>query len=81
MKQGSLIILLGCLLSIGCGESAYDKHSDTDEMEKHDTATTLTTGEGTEFIAAPNSANTTRTPVPLDTVVVDTTNNSEEKKR
>lgn len=66
------------LIAASCGENNYDRNSETDEIAT-DSARGFQTGEGTEFIAAPNAANTTRTPVPLDTVTVDTTN-SEDKK-
>ncbi|RYZ50775.1 MAG: hypothetical protein EOP49_13270 [Sphingobacteriales bacterium] len=75
---GMLLITMFSITS--CGENSYEKHSDTTEMTA-DSAGGLQTGEGTEFIAEPNAANTKRTPVPLDSVVVDTTQNSEKNPK
>jgi len=80
MKHFFCCIILLVSMS-ACQENSYDRHSDTTERPASDSATGFQTGEGTESIAAPNAANTTRTPVPLDTVVVDTTTTGGRKNR
>jgi len=75
MKRAIFPLLLVVTLS-ACGESAYEKQSESDNMPVSDSNTGYQTGTGTESVAAPNAANTKRTPVPLDSVRVDTTNDS-----
>lgn len=74
MKQVLFILSFGLLLT-ACGESSFERNTDADAVNANDTATGFQVGQGTDANsnAAPNAANTTNTPVPLDTVVVDTT--------
>ena len=73
MKSTLLILLFSAALATGCGENSYDKHTEAGEAPSGDSSTGFQVGEGIESIADPNAANTKRTPVPLDSVVVDTT--------
>lgn len=78
-----LIIFSFCLAGLflaSCQENSYDRHSTTDEISASDSSTGYQTGEGTEVIAAPNAANTKRTPVPLDTVEVDTSSSAATRR-
>ena len=72
----SMVVVCG-LLTTGCGENSFDRHSNTEENVANDSVSGFQAGEGIESIADPNAANTKRTPVPLDTVVVDTTTAAE----
>lgn len=76
MKQAIYILSIGALLS-ACGGNSFDNNTDADQIEASDTTTGYQTGQGTESnsVADPNAANTINTPVPLDTVEVDTTSN------
>jgi|GEM_PF-1923866 len=71
MRNKLTCIILLLVLS-ACTENSYDRHSETDEIPA-DSLGGFQTGTGTESVADPNAANTKRTPVPLDSVVVDTT--------
>ena len=73
MKSTLLILMCSATLLTACGENSYDKHTEVGEAPPGDSSTGFQAGEGIESIAAPNAANTKRTPVPLDSVVVDTT--------
>ena len=73
MKSTLLILMCSATLLTACGENSYDKPTEVGEAQPCDSSTGLQAGEGIESIAAPNAANTKRTPVPLDSVVVDTT--------
>ena len=73
MRAFLLALIFSTGLAMSCGENSYDKHSEMGEAPEGESSTGFQAGEGTESIADPNAANTKRTPVPLDTVVVDTT--------
>lgn len=73
MRAFLLILIFSTGLVLSCGENSYDKHTEMGDAPAGDSATGFQTGTGTEAIADPNAANTKRTPVPLDSVVVDTT--------
>jgi hypothetical protein len=73
MKSTLLILMFSATLLTACGENSYDKHTEAGEAPAGDSSTGFQAGEGIESIADPNAANTKRTPVPLDSVVVDTT--------
>ena len=77
MRPFLSIVTIGVLFSIGCRENSFDRHSNTEENVANDSVSGFQAGEGIESIADPNAANTKRTPVPLDTVVVDTTTAAE----
>jgi hypothetical protein len=66
-----------CFITLtSCMDNSYDRNSTTDDVPV-DSGNGYQTGDiGVEPIAAPNAANTKRTPVPMDTVKVeaDTTN-------
>jgi hypothetical protein len=77
MKSILLILMFSGTLLTACGENSYDKHTESEEAPTGDSSTGYQVGEGIESIADPNAANTKRTPVPLDSVVVDTTHPEE----
>ncbi len=69
-----LIGSLGLIFVLAaCEDNSYERHSETHDLNKSDSVSGFQTGKGTESIADPNAANTKRTPVPLEQVVVDTT--------
>lgn len=77
MKAIFLGVMISGFILCSCGPNQYNAQSESDNLPKDDSSTGIQTGTGTESIADPNAANTKRTPVPLDSVQVDTTHNSE----
>ncbi len=73
MKTRYFIYAFAFMLFVtACGESGYDRNSESGELQTDDTTTGFQTGANDQPIADPNAANTIRTPVPMDSVVVDT---------
>lgn len=68
MKKIFLGLSLGLLMS--CQESSDDRQGSSDDLPDAPTTSGWETGRGTQTIAAPNAAQTKRTPLPLDTVSV-----------
>ena len=78
MKTTFFGLIISGLMLASCGTNTYNAQSESDNIPKDTSSTGYQTGAGTESIADPNAANTKRTPVPLDSVQVDTTHNSEK---
>ena len=47
----SMVVVCG-LLTTGCGENSYDKHSDSEENVANDSVSGFQAGEGIESISA-----------------------------
>jgi hypothetical protein len=75
-------LLLALTLSlplVSCGDNSYDKHSETSDTYQGDSISGFQTGPESETVADPNAANTKKTAVPLEPVVVDTSATAENR--